>query len=454
MINDTIAAVATPQGEGAIGIVRLSGDGVRQILDAVFKPTRARPMRDWQLRHGRVIDPRTGAQIDEALAVLMPGPHSYTAEDTAEIQCHAGMVVIQQVMAAVLAAGARVANPGEFTLRAFLNGRIDLSQAESVVDVIRARSSKGLDVALRGLRGDLSDAVIALRNRAIQSLAYLTALTDFVEDEIPEQEVIAPLRSLESDLDKLIRTGDLGRIARQGVRVVIAGSPNVGKSSLLNALLRAERAIVTPVPGTTRDTLEETVTVGGLQLVLVDTAGLSETDDLVEKLGVQRSRDALRQADVVLVVLDASRPLEDGDAELLAGFLGKPMVVALNKSDLLSCLPEDSVQAIVGDGRVVSTSALAGDGLDDLRKAILDVVVGDQVVPSEEVVVGNPRHLDALNRAQVHLREVIAGLERGDSVDLLCVGLSASANCLGEITGETLSVDLLDTVFSTFCVGK
>ena len=335
LYDDTIAAIATPPGEGGIGIVRLSGPEALPILERIFVPARWGGWRPFQMRYGRVIG-HGGATVDEALAVFMRAPASFTAEDVVEISCHGGPLVLSRVLAQALACGARLAEPGEFTMRAFANGRIDRAQAEATLDIIKAKTEAGLALAQDQLGGWLSGEVRRIREALLGPLAYVTALVDFPEDEVEPQDVAGPLREGLLALERLLATADQGIVYRQGARLALVGCPNVGKSSLLNGLLRADRAIVTAIPGTTRDTLEETANLGGIPVVLVDTAGIAETDDPVERLGVARSRAALAAADVALLVLDASQPPTDADAAIAALTEDKPTIAVLNKIDLLA----------------------------------------------------------------------------------------------------------------------
>jgi len=470
LYDDTIAAIATPPGEGGIGIVRLSGPEALAILQRMFMPFRAGQWRPYRMRYGRVIS-ADGGPVDEALAVYMRGPHSFTAEDTVEISCHGGPLVLRQVFGLALAHGARAATPGEFTLRAFANGRIDLTQAEATLDVIQAKTAAGLALAQAQLGGWLAQELRQVREILLGPLAYVTALVDFPEDEVEPQEVAAPLTDGLGALERLLKSADQGIVYRQGARAVLVGRRNAGKSSLLNALLRADRAIVTPIPGTTRDTLEETANLHGIPVVLIDTAGIGETDDPVERLGVARSRAALAVADLALLVLDASAPPMPEDAEIAALAEGKPTIVVLNKIDLVESRIEDSGWRIE-DGRltgdplssifyppssefaaVVGTSALTGAGLDNLAEAVARVLLGGAAISGERLV-SNPRHRDALERAAGHVRDALDGYARQVPADLLAVDLTAALAAIGEITGDGVHDDLLAAIFSRFCIGK
>jgi tRNA modification GTPase len=496
-LDDTIAAISTPLGEGGIGIVRLSGPDARSILESVFVRTSA-PLPPRRLTYGHVVDPTDGSLVDECLVAYLPAPRTYTRQDMAEIQAHGGPVPLRRILELCLRQGARLASPGEFTVRAFLNGRIDLAQAEAVLDVVRARTEAGLRVAVEQLGGRLSGEVRTVRRALLDVLAYLEASIDFGEAEVPPRDVGPALDQAARQLETLLAGADQGIVLRQGVRVAIVGRPNVGKSSLLNALLRVNRAIVTPIPGTTRDTLEETINLGGVPFVLIDTAGIDQTDDLVERLGVERSRKALTQADLALVVVDGSQPLEAGDLEIAAAVNGRPAILVVNKIDLVtpvagsrlrpftafragseaqpeglqvagsepSNLEPSTFQPSTACHLVtlspchlvtlssVAVSALTGQGLAELEQAMVELALGGQVVPGQAPLVSHPRHKAALGRALDAVRAAAVTHRQGLPADFVAIDLTAAVEALGEITGETASEDLLDAIFSQFCVGK
>jgi tRNA modification GTPase len=445
MYRDTIAAISTPLGEGGIGIVRLSGAEALSIAETIFPGK----LSDHRLSYGHIIDPQTAELIDEVLVSYMAAPHTYTREDVVEINCHGGPLPLQRILQLALRHGARLAQPGEFTLRAFLNGRIDLAQAEAVLDVIRARTEASLRLAMQGLNGRLSSALRDLRQPLLSALAYLTARIDFPEDEMPAQDVVQPLSEALRTLRGLIASADAGMVYRFGIKTAIIGRPNVGKSSLLNRLLRQDRSIVTPTPGTTRDTIEEVASLKGVPFVLVDTAGIIHSRDLVESLGVERSRQAVEQADLVLLMIDVSQPITDADREIAALIGEKATVVVGNKCDL-------SHQANPGElGReAVYTSALSGEGLSHLEEKMVELALGGRVLVSDAPMVNNPRHKDALERAANSLDRALQDLEKGMPDDFVTIHLTASLNALGEITGETVLEDLLETIFANFCIGK
>ena len=453
LYDDTIAAIATPVGEGGIGIIRLSGPDALPILRQLFRPRGGEVYRPQHMRFGRLVD-AGGATIDEALAVYFRAPNSYTREDVVEIHCHGGALPLRRALELALAAGARLAEPGEFTLRAFLNGRVDLAQAEATLDLIQARTQTGLSLALDQLGGRLSREIKAARSEVLHSLAYVTALVDFPEDDVPDAEVLAPLRAALATVETLYRSAEQGVIFRYGARAVLVGRPNAGKSSLLNALLQVDRAIVTPVAGTTRDTLEETANLGGVPVVLIDTAGITETDDPVERIGVERSRRALEAADLVLLVLDRSELLTGQDRAIAELTHGKPTILVLNKNDLPPILDPEPVVATHPNVRTTEcVSAERGVGVDCLATAVARTLLAGEVLTGTALVT-NPRHRDALGRARMELHDAIAGLEGGMPIDLAAVHLTVAVQALGEITGEAVGEDLLAEIFSRFCIGK
>ena len=448
MYKDTIVAIATPPGQGGIGVVRLSGPEAWSIASRLFNGT----LEDRHAAYGHVRDPETRAVIDEALVTPMKGPRTYTGEDAVEISCHGSPVALQKVVGAALRLGARAASPGEFTLRAFLNGRIDLAQAESVLDIIQAQSDASLRLAVQGLQGRLSERIGAVRERLLQVQAYLTACIDFPEDEVESQIDIKPrdlLQAAKAEIATLIASADSGIVYRQGVRTAIVGRPNVGKSSLLNRLLGEERAIVTAVPGTTRDTVEETVSVQGVPFHLVDTAGIRETKDAVEAMGIERSRKAAGKADLVLVVIDASAPLTNDASALIEMAKGKPAIIVANKCDLpmkarLAELPSP----------VVRISALTGAGMDALHEAMAIAALGGKVATTDAVLVTNERHKAALQKALAHVEAAARTLAEKAPEDFITIDLAAALGALGEITGESATEEVLDRIFAQFCIGK
>ncbi len=383
--------------------------------------------------------------------MLMRAPRTYTRQDVVEIHCHGGIVPLRRTLELVLRCGARLAQPGEFTLRAFLNGRIDLAQAEAVLDIVRAKTEVSLRVAMQQLDGGISDRVRELRSMLVETLAHLEASLDFPEDEIPPLDLASVLAEAKERIGCLLAQADQGLVYRHGVRTAIVGRPNVGKSSLLNALLRTNRAIVTPIPGTTRDTLEETLNLRGIPLCLVDTAGITKSADLIEKLGIERSRQALQQADLILMMIDGSEPLQAEDFEIADSVLNRSVVVVVNKSDLPT-VADDST--ILPEARHVHLSALTGEGLNALKDAIVDAIFSGQVQTPDVPVISNPRHCETLRRALAQVTAAENSCHAQCTADLVAIDLTAAVSALGEITGETVGEDILEAIFSNFCVGK
>lgn len=457
-LDDTVSAPSTPIGEGGIGIVKMSGPEVLRILHAIFQPTQGRDGRDtpWQpvshhLYHGHIADPESHQVVDEVLVSYMQAPHTYTRQDVGEINCHGGIVPLQRILELTLRHGARLASPGEMTLRAFVFGRLDLAQAEAVLDVVRAKTEAGLRVAVEQLGGRLSEEIREVRTELVDVLAYLEATIDFSEDEIPERDIATPLGEAARRMEELVKSADQGMIYRQGMRAAIVGRPNVGKSSLLNALLRTSRAIVTPIPGTTRDTLEETINLQGIPLTLVDTAGISESEDMVERLGIERSRQALSRADLALMTVDVSEPLQETDRQIARLIGMKAAILVVNKTDLPGVAV---VQDLLPEATQIRVSALTGEGLKELEEAIVKVIFSGQVIASDAPLVNNPRHKDALIAALEHVRAAEQACHREIPADFVAIDLTAAVNALGQITGETVTEDLLEIIFSQFCVGK
>ncbi len=453
--NDTIAAIATPSGEGAIAIVRVSGPDAIALVDAAFEPTRGGPLRDsdGRPRHG-VIHDATGP-VDEVLAFVMRAPHSYTCEDVVEIHGHGSFAAVNAVLDRVLRGGARAAQPGEFTKRAFLNGRIDLVQAEAVIDRIQAQTSAALRSAHDAATGTLSKTIHAMREQLARALARIEAAIDFPDEDLPELVDQALRDELQSVLDKtqqLLSTAEAGRRYREGARVAIVGRPNVGKSSLFNALIRDARAIVTPHAGTTRDRLDETVNIAGVPVRLSDTAGVREADDEIERIGVDRARDALKAADAALLVIDASVPITGEDLALADEVfaLAVPCVLVLNKCDLIPApaIPEWSGKAVES----VQTAAPLDQGIQSLEDAIGRTLIGPSAPAPGQAVITRAHQQDSLRRATQALERLLGNYDA--SPEFLALDLREALNALGEITGETTTEDILDLVFGEFCIGK
>ena len=460
--HDTIAAIATPPGQGGVAIIRVSGPQAETVARKVFLLDQpAERLLSHRFYFGHIVDPSTSRPLDQGLLVLMRAPHSYTGEDVAEIHCHGGTLLSRRILAVVLEQGARLASPGEFTKRAFLNGRIDLSQAEAVLDLIQAKSDQGLSLAWEQLSGRLSNACAALRERLIGLTAYAEAFIDFPEEDLPERVQA----ELELDIDTLITDGaalgatfSQGKVYREGIRTAIIGKPNVGKSSLLNLLAGTERAIVTAVPGTTRDVLEESIVIGGVPLVVWDTAGLRHTTDEVERVGVERARSGLREAELVLAVFDSSHPLDDEDEAVCVEIADKKVIPVLNKIDLPVAVNPLDLETRLHAGPAVSLSAKCCTGLENLVERIQQIALGTDSAHGQEqtggVVVSRVRHRDALVKTEQSLRQASASLKDGMPLDLVAVDLRAALDHLGEITGHVSTEDILDKIFREFCIGK
>jgi tRNA modification GTPase len=456
LAEDTIAAIATPIGEGGLAVIRISGPQALAIADCCFAPAGAASSQPsavatHTLHFGHVI--HEGQTIDEVLLAVMRAPHTFTREEVVEITCHGGILPAKMVLDAVLANGARLAEPGEFTRRAFLNGRIDLAQAEAVADLIHSRTELALRAANEQLAGKLSQRINRLRDEMVEALAHIEAHIDFPEEGIAPDtkcQLLARLDHCVVSMDELLRTANEGQILRRGIRAAIIGRPNAGKSSLLNQLLGHSRAIVSPIPGTTRDTIEETANIRGLPVVFIDTAGLREARDEVEVEGVRRSRQSLQQAELVLHVLDSSEPLTDADRQYLDEVSGKKRILVCNKSDLPARLrlpPELKSPA-------VSVSCLTGDGIEALKDTIKETLWSGEIKSEMLQVMINSRHQDALNRARVATLRTLEALHGDQTLELVALDLRIAVNAVGEVVGKTTTEDLLDVIFSQFCIGK
>jgi tRNA modification GTPase len=456
---DTIAAISTPPGEGGISIVRLSGDEAIQVAQRVFKGKDLANVPTHTINYGHIVDPATQDVVDEVMVSVMRAPKTYTREDVIEINCHGGIVDTNRILQLLLSQGARMAEPGEFTKRAFLNGRIDLTQAESVMDLIRAKTDKAMQVAVDQLDGNLSHLIKNLRQDIFSVLGQEEVNIDYPEyemDEVTGKMMLEKAQEVRDHLVQLLKTANQGRILREGLATAIIGRPNVGKSSLLNYLLHEDKAIVTDVAGTTRDTLEEYVNVRGVPLKLVDTAGIHHTTDKVEKIGVERSKKALGQADLVLLVLDASAPLQSDDRELLKATQDKKRIILLNKTDLPAALHPENLEALVtDDSRIISVSILKTAGLDALEAAIARLFFGEGIENSQSnVLVTNARQYGLLAQAKAALDEVITALQNEVPLDLVQIDMTTAWEKMGEVVGENAPDELITQLFSQFCLGK
>jgi tRNA modification GTPase len=455
--EDTIAAVATPPGEGGVSIVRLSGPDAERIAREIFFRAGGKTgaLRRHTLHRGALRDPASGAVVDECLAVHMPKPKSYTGEDVIEFHCHGGQLVTRRVLELVLARGARQAERGEFTQRAFLNGRIDLAEAEAVLDLTQARTDTGMRLALEQMHGGLSQWVATLREELVDILAEVEAAIDFSEEEIdhlPSDKLGAKIDNLKQRIAAIVGSYEWGRLHREGARVCIAGRPNVGKSSLLNALLGAERVIVTPLPGTTRDVIEESLNLGGLPVALWDTAGIRDTDNPIERAGIDFTRRHLEAADAALVVLDGAEPHTAEDEALMKAVRGKKGLLAVNKRDLAERLDRSWLAEAAPDKAIVSISAKSGAGLDELKTSLRELLLTAPAEP--EIVLTNMRHKAALERSLAGLDASLTLLYHRATPELVAVELMEAGNGLEEIVGHVDHDSILEHIFTKFCVGK
>lgn len=455
-LDDTIAAISTPLGEGGLAVVRLSGPGALKIADACFTPLgkvsrQPSGAPTHTIHYGKIV--RRGAPVDEVLLAVLRAPRTYTREDMVEISCHGGLLPAKSVLDTVLENGARLAEPGEFTKRAFLNGRIDLTQAEAVADLIHSRTGLAMQAANEQLAGKLAQRINQLRDEMVKTLAHIEAHIDFPDEDIApdiKDQLLKRLESAVAFTDQLLRTANEGQILRRGIRAAIVGRPNVGKSSLLNQLLGRDRAIVSPIAGTTRDTIEETTNIRGLPIVFIDTAGLRQAGDVIEEEGIRRSRETVAKAELILQVFDVSEALTPEDEAYLAEFAGKKRILVRNKTDLANRLnlPPDSAAPIVG------VCCVTGQGLEQLKDAIKEIVWAGEIRAEMLEVMINSRHQDALQRARAATLRTIDAL-RGDlTLELVAMDLRIATNAVGEIVGKTTTEDLLDSIFSQFCIGK
>lgn len=455
---DTICAISTAIGEGGIAIIRVSGDKALEIVSKIFRPKNGkdiREMKTYTMRYGHIVDINTEELIDEVIISYMKGPRSFTAEDIVEINCHGGVTSTNKVLENTLKAGARLAEPGEFTKRAFLNGRIDLSQAEAVMDLITAKTELAMKSALMQSSGSLSQRINKLNEYLLNVLALIEYAVDFTEDD-EEIDPTIPIRVRESldkahnDIEKLLKSADEGKIIRDGLSLAIVGKPNVGKSSLLNVLLKEKRAIVTDIAGTTRDVIEEYINLDGIPVKIIDTAGIRETEDIVEKIGVERSREKINEADLVLLVLDSSRELDKEDMEIIEAIKDKKAIVLLNKIDLENKLDNSVIDKFEN---IIKISAKEDIGIDGLKNEIKNMFFSGKI-DSESLIISNSRHKQALIRAEENCNEALVRLNNNEYLDLISIFVTAALKALGEITGSELEEDLVNKIFKEFCCGK
>ncbi|MEJ7531501.1 tRNA uridine-5-carboxymethylaminomethyl(34) synthesis GTPase MnmE [Staphylococcus hominis] len=456
---DTITSISTPMGEGAIGIVRLSGPEAVEIGDKLYKgKKKLKDVSSHTINYGHIIDPETDEVVEEVMISVLRAPKTFTREDIIEINCHGGILTINRILELTMTHGARMAEPGEYTKRAFLNGRIDLSQAEAVMDFIRSKTDRASKVAMNQIEGRLSDLIKRQRQSILEILAQVEVNIDYPEyDDVEDattEFLLAQSKKIKNEIDQLLETGTQGKIMREGLSTVIVGKPNVGKSSMLNNLIQDNKAIVTEVAGTTRDVLEEYVNVRGVPLRLVDTAGIRDTEDIVEKIGVERSRKALSEADLILFVLNNNEPLTEEDRTLYEVIKTEDAIVIVNKTDLERRLDIEEVKTMIGDTPLIQTSMLKQEGIDELELQIRDLFFGGEVQNQDMTYVSNSRHISLLKQARQTIQDAIDAAEAGIPMDMVQIDLTRTWEILGEIIGESASDELINQLFSQFCLGK
>lgn len=459
-MEDTIAAIATAHGEGGIGIIRISGENAKNILAKIFVSKYFKNIESIVNRrfyYGSIVDPSSNEVIDEVLVVYMQGPRTYTTEDIVEINCHGSSVSLRKTLALVLRNGARLADRGEFTKRAFLNGRIDLSQAEAVIDVIKAKTDKSFQVALSQMEGSLSKKVKELREMMMDLLVNVTVNLDYPDEDIEEltyEELIKSLLLIGDYIEKLLVTADTGRILKDGLNVTIVGKPNVGKSSLMNALLKESRAIVTEIPGTTRDTIEEVLSIKDIPIKLTDTAGIRDTEDTIEKIGIEKSKESFNQADLIIFMIDGSRELSSEDLEIIEYLKERKSIVLINKADLDNKVQNDEIESMLPKAKIIKTAVKEEIGIDELENQIAELVYGGQVKQDHSMLVTNVRHKDLLEKSKESILDALNMAKSREALDFIEVDIRRGWELLGEIIGETVTDDIIDRVFERFCLGK
>ncbi len=456
MLFDTIAAISTPRGEGGIGIVRISGNNALEILGKIFRPKskkEVKNLKNFSINYGHLYNNEN--LVDEVLVSIMRAPNTYTKEDMVEINCHGGLVITEKVLEIVLKNGARLSESGEFTRRAFLNGRLDLTQAEAVMDIIHGKTEKSVSLSLDQLRGDLKEQIGHLKKLVLDVAAHINVVLDYpeegIDDPLPEN-LVGNLKEVIDTTDALIRSYDKGKMIKEGIKTAIVGKPNVGKSSILNSVLKEERAIVTHVAGTTRDVIEEVVNLKGIPLVLVDTAGIRKTDDLVENIGVEKSKKLIESADLILFVVDGSRPLDEEDMRIHEAIKAEKVIGILNKIDIRENIDLSPLTKI---NKWLEISAIKNQGIDEMEEEIYNHIIEENVEDSsQKITITNIRHKSALEKTKQSVENIFETIENGLPMDLMAVDIKGALDSLSEVTGEISSEDLLDHIFSNFCVGK
>lgn len=454
-MNDTISAISTAYGEGGIGIVRMSGSRSYEILSDIFD--NIDKVENRKLTYGHIRDPKDGRTVDEVLVAYMKAPHTYTGEDVVEINCHGSMMALRKILDITLKEGASLAEKGEFTKRAFLNGKINLSQAEAVIDLIKASSSSGYDVALSQLDGSFGKNISEIRQKLVDILVDITVNIDYPDEDIEEilyENLRKNIFKIKEDIDYLISTSDTGRILKDGIKIAIIGKPNVGKSSLMNRLLMENRAIVTDIPGTTRDVIQENMMIRNIPVILIDTAGIRETDDKIEKIGIEKSKETFNDADLILFLLNSGDVITDEDYSIMNRVANKNVLVLLNKSDMDRKIETDRIKEILGDKTFLDTSMETGQGVEELKDIIEKMVYKGNLKQDNSLIVTNARHLNLLRDASAFLEDSLKSIDSNQPLEFIEIDVKNTYDDLGAILGEEVGDDILNEVFSRFCLGK
>lgn len=456
--EDTIAAISTPHGTGGVGIIRISGDKAFEIAEKIFKGNRDfKLICSHTINYGKIVNPENGAVLDEVLLSKMEKPKTFTREDVVEINCHGGMVVLKNILELCIKQGARLAEPGEFTKRAFLNGRIDLSQAEAVIDLINSKTNESSKAAINQLEGKLSQKIKDARRKLIELLAHIEVTVDYPEHDIEEitgQMIYKEIGEIKQKLCDIIKGFEKGRIIREGIDAVIIGKPNVGKSSLLNELSGKSKAIVTDIPGTTRDIIEEYININGIPLRIIDTAGIRETEDVVEKIGVERTHKAINDADLIIMMIDAKRGMDEEDNKILTMLGDKKLIILINKTDIVDEDQICKIESLLAGKKYIKTSMKEGTGINELESTITELFVQGEVNINEEVLLTNIRHKNLIDMAVSSIEKAMDAIENFMTLDLVSIDITDAADYLGQITGESVSEDVMHEIFSRFCLGK
>lgn len=458
--DDTIAAISTAPGEGGIGIIRISGKDSLDILNRVFDSKSGKStinFSSYTIRYGHIIDHDNDSVIDEVLVSYMKSPNTYTREDVVEINCHGGAIPVKKVLELVLREGARLAEPGEFTKRAFLNGRIDLAQAEAVIDMIRSKTEMSMEAALKQLEGKLSKKLGIIKNMLVDIMSHIEASIDFPEEDVEDvlyESLLADCSKIIGFLDELIKSSDAGKILRDGLNTIIIGKPNVGKSSLLNALIEENRAIVTDIPGTTRDIIEEHLNIKGIPVNIVDTAGIRNTEDMIERIGVEKTKEYIERADLVIFMLDSSETISAEDTEIFSLIKKRKCIIIVNKVDLPRKLEMKDIEKYLPDKRAIEASVKENYGVELIKDEIVNLVYSGEIKNSSEVLVTNIRHKDLLAKSKISMINAVNTIKMGLPLDLISIDIRQALEYIGEITGETVQEDIIDRIFTQFCIGK